>query len=78
VLAKCQDAAGEGVRPGALASALVRKVTNGERSELATIRRGIEQTALKDRFIEFTNGKWLVSIDPAGTATLVAPLERPS
>lgn len=72
VLANCAKVLeGGSLRPGALAAALVRKVTNGERSELATIRRGSEQTALKDRFVEFTDGRWQVEISPAGTATLV-------
>lgn len=71
VLANCTEHAPEGVRPGALASALVRRISKGERSELCTVHRGSEQSAIKDRFVEFINGRLTLSIDEAGVATLV-------
>lgn len=71
VLTNCADHVPEGVRPGALAAALVRRISKGERSELCTVNRGSEQSALRDRFIEFTNGRLTLAIDEAGVATLV-------
>jgi hypothetical protein len=71
VLEHCTSAAPEGVAPGALAAAITRHITGGERSELATIRRGAEQTKFRTRFVEYTEGRWQVEIAPDGTATLV-------
>lgn len=70
-LAACQDAALDDVRPDALAAAIVRHVTDGERSEPSTLRRGAEQTAAKATFVEVVDGRWDVGVGHDGVATLV-------
>lgn len=69
-LASCQDLALEGVRPGALAAAIVRHVTAGERSEPQTLRRGAEQNLAKATFAEVADGRWDIAVID-GVATLV-------
>lgn len=79
-LAACQELGLEGVRPGALASAIVRHVTDGERSEPTTLRRGAEQTAAKATFAEVADGRWDLGTGHDGMATLVEakPDEEPT
>ena len=70
-LASCQDANLEGVRPGALAAAIVRHVTAGERSEPSTLRRGAEQDKARATFAEVVDGRWDVGTGHDGMAVLV-------
>lgn len=58
-------------RAGRLAAAIVRHVTNGERSEPTTLHRGSEQSAAKAAFAEVVDGRWDLSIGDDGTASLV-------
>jgi hypothetical protein len=72
LLTRCQDLALPGVRPGALASAIVRHVTGGERSEPATLRRGDEQAAAIEILGQVAEHRWEVAII-RGDAILVEP-----